>query len=372
MAGYIMTLDSEESLKECVRNGIYSTRFGDVNNNQWNTPKEGTFADYFSMKEGDHIFFFIKRKIYGIGRLVNIQDDCRYLNYKNADIPRNYTAEEYEELSPLVDSYDNNNRCVCIFKPDPFFFKQSVDMDEALSSAPTRFRALRAMWKVSFIKLDDDESQALLDIILKRNEDNLSTGENTYEFNSQAHEMIDERIRDIHRMNAYRVLSSASNGITVRHEMALEAYLCSVLGTDNSTPFGRWDYVSHQVVASPFKPVDYMDKMDVFGYRYINGYRTISKYLVVEIKKGIASSDVIEQIMKYVDWVNQEYAHGDYSMIEAYVVASDFPDEVIKKKNDECVRNYVKGYRPSQASKWNDVKLIRYVYYDDGIDFIEL
>lgn len=36
--------------------------------------------------------------------------------------------------------------------------------------------------------------------------------------------------------------------------------------------------------------------------------------------------------MKYVDWINQEYAHGDYSMIEAYVVAADFPDSVVNKR----------------------------------------
>lgn len=49
---------------------------------------------------------------------------------------------------------------------------------------------------------------------------------------------------------------------------------------------------------------------------------------------GIAANDdVIDQIMKYVDWINQEYAHGDYSMIEAYVVAADFPDSVVKRYN---------------------------------------
>lgn len=139
--------------------------------------------------------------------------------------------------------------------------------------------------------------------------------------------------------------------------------MCDVLGKeDNGTPFGTWDYVSHQVAASPFKPIDYMDKMDVFGYRYIKGFKTISKYLVIEIKKDAANDDVIDQIMKYVDWINQEYAHGDYSMIEAYVVAADFPDSVVNKKNEQCIRNFTKGYRPTQACTWNKCDLIKYVY----------
>ena len=49
--------------------------------------------------------------------------------------------------------------------------------------------------------------------------------------------------------------------------------------------------------------------------------------------------------MKYVGWINQEYAHGDYSMIEAFIVAYKFSDEVIEKKNKECVRNFTRGYR---------------------------
>ena len=39
--------------------------------------------------------------------------------------------------------------------------------------------------------------------------------------------------------------------------------------------------------------------MDIFGYRYIKGYDTISKYMVIEIKKDAAQRDVIDQIMKY-------------------------------------------------------------------------
>ena len=44
------------------------------------------------------------------------------------------------------------------------------------------------------------------------------------------------------------------------------------------------------------------------------------------------NEEVIDQVMKYVDWINQEYAYGDYSMIEAYVVAADFSESVVKKK----------------------------------------
>ena len=141
---------------------------------------------------------------------------------------------------------------------------------------------------------------------------------------------------------------------------------------ENDTPFGKWDYISHQVAASPFKPIEYMDKMDIFGYRYIEGFKTISKYLVIEIKKDTAKPDVIGQLMKYVDWISQEYAHGDYSMIEAYVVASDFPDDVIIEKNKHCIRNFSRGYRPTQPCTWSDCKLISYRFNKDHLEFSEV
>ena len=69
-----------------------------------------------------------------------------------------------------------------------------------------------------------------------------------------------------------KVLSSCADGGHIRHEMAIEAGLLGQLAEDDEATrkvFGRWDYLSHQVIASPFKPIDYMDKMDVFGYSYV-------------------------------------------------------------------------------------------------------
>ena len=49
--------------------------------------------------------------------------------------------------------------------------------------------------------------------------------------------------------------------------MAIEAGLIHQLSINDPHTcdlFGEWDYLSHQVIASPFKPIDYMDKMDLF------------------------------------------------------------------------------------------------------------
>jgi len=82
MAGYIMTLGANglEALKKCFETGIYSTNLNIPRGNNWNISHEGTFADYLSMKAGDNIYFFTDRKIYGIGEIINVGEDCKYLN----------------------------------------------------------------------------------------------------------------------------------------------------------------------------------------------------------------------------------------------------------------------------------------------------
>ncbi len=49
--------------------------------------------------------------------------------------------------------------------------------------------------------------------------------------------------------------------------------------------------------------------MDIFGYAYLEGFEpTRNRFLVVEAKKDAATVEVVDQVMKYVDWVRDEYA----------------------------------------------------------------
>ena len=375
MAGYVMNMSDMENVKQCIEDGVYSTNLKTPKNGKWTRAQEGTFADYFSMKPGNHIYFFNDRKIYGIGEIVEINEDCKSWNYIDADEPKDYSSKEYKERNPLLPpSADVNNRCFCTFKPSPYFFLKGIDMDDALSSNPDRFRMLRAMWKVSFIKIDDEEDKALIDIILKRNEKNLYSGENTFDYFQERHDYITQNASRAYRMSKYKLLSNCYSNINniIQHEMAIEAAICELLSTKTDSIFGRWDYISHQVVASPFKAIDYMDKMDIFGYRYIEDYDTICKYMVIEIKKDVAEKDAIEQLMKYVDWIQGEYAHGDYSMIEAYIVAAGFSQNILDSKDNICVRYFTKGFRPSVSCKWKKVRLIQYEYIDQDLSFVEI
>lgn len=373
MAGFIMSLNSEEALKECIESGIYSTILKDPKNNVWAKHHEGTFADYFGMKEGDNIYFFIKRKIYGVGELININGDCKYWNYIGAEKPQSYKYKDVKKLMLLDDKSNIENRCICVFKPSPNFFKNGIDMDDVLSSNPMKFRMLRAFWKLSFIKVDDEENEALKSIILKRNEEHINKNDgSSFEYNEKEQKLILNKVNESYKMNSRAILEYCIDGKKIKHEMAIESALLDILSNKKNTIFGHWDYISHQVIASPFKAIDYMDKMDVFGYRYIKGYNIISKYLVIELKKDLATKDAVDQVMKYVDWINSEYAYGDYGMIQAFIVASDFSKEVIEYRDLVCVRNYTKGKRPTVSAKWNFIKLIKYEYENSKLIFSEV
>ncbi|QZY57413.1 hypothetical protein K7H06_02795 [Crassaminicella profunda] len=363
MAGYIFSLDNLDSLNLCIETGVYSTNLKEIKNGLWSRPQEGTFADYFSMKAGDNVYFFIKRKIYGIGELINIGYDCKYLNYPKADIPVNYDFNTIKSKMLLnKDKQNLNNRYLCTFKASPNFFEMGIDMDDVLSSNPKSFRMLRAFWRLSFIKIDEEENKALRDIILKRNEKYIMKNNGVFPFYDKVHTAIQSKVNSDYKISSKEILKYCSDDDYIKHEMALEVSLIDILANTNHRIFGNWDYISHQVIASPFKHIDYMDKMDVFGYKYIPNFDTISQYILIEIKRNKATKDAINQIMKYVDWINQEYTFGDYSMIQAFLVCYEFPQDVIDYKNNICIRNFTKGRRPTISDTWTNVRLIKYFF----------
>jgi len=77
VAGYIFSLDNLDSLNLYTQNGVYATKLSPPTR-LWGTHHEGTFADYATMQKGDNIYFFIKRKIYGVGKLVSLGSDCKF------------------------------------------------------------------------------------------------------------------------------------------------------------------------------------------------------------------------------------------------------------------------------------------------------
>lgn len=363
MAGFIFSISKDEGMKavyDCVQKGCYAALVPKtIDSLKAKQVVVGVLADYCSMKEGDNVYFLTERCIYGVGTLVNVGGDCKYKNYKRAHILetiKKYNAED----KPLI-KYGTNARWICFFEPEERFFDKGIDMDEVLTYKPNSFRMLRAFQDRSFIKIDDEENQALKECLYLKNIENKTE----MKFSKKEHTRIAALELDDYRINMQEVVLNETNTKSgeVNLEMILEAYLVDVI--QNQQVGEKYDYVSHQVIASPFKPIAYIDKIDVFAYRYLdyfpNETKPIEKYLILELKKGKANVDSLLQVMKYVDWVCHEYASGNYSLIKAAVIAKDYISKGLNKAYmRECVRSYISSTHPNVSSTWQDIDLFTY------------
>ena len=378
MAGYVFSVGSNKqtdkakdaeilsTIKEVVEKGIFSVRMNRPKK-QWNpTPYEGTLTDYLSMKPGDNIYFFGNRKYYGVGEIIQVGPDCKYANYRDSVLPVFPPIKDIQDEALYNKGADTScYKWFCTFKGAPAFFEEGIDSDDVLTYKPETFKILRAFWKVSFIKLGEEENQSLKEIMLLRHQKQLNSKKGLLIEKAEFHEMLQARRLDQYLIKLAPLLNQYHDGDKLQHEMALEASTVDALVQGSSEKLGKWDYVSHQVVASPLKPTDYMDKIDVFAYRFLEGTNIPCEYLVAELKKDEADISTVDQVMKYVDWVKAEYTYGDYGAIKAYIIAYDFSEQVVDYVRKNVQRYYSIGYRPVHNKTWNNITLIKYKY-DNG------
>ncbi len=263
MAGYVFAIGGDEDpvsmIRECAEKGIYSTYLKGIAPLSF----EGTLADYMSMKPGDNIYFFCKRRYYGIGELISIGPDCKYCNYPRSSARVNVRYEDISnDLLVNFGSQSPHYRWLCTFKGAPYFFEEGIDTDEILTYKPNTFKMLRAFWKVSFIKLSDEENASLKEIFLLRRQRETAAQTGIFPERNDIHNAIAAKVLDRYLIKPADMLQTCIFGSRVKHEMALEAAVVYDLCHNRVHALGAWDYVSHQVIASPFKPIDYMAPAD--------------------------------------------------------------------------------------------------------------
>src|SRR5688500_7752630 len=87
MAGYLFALDSLDSLELYAIHGVYGTKVT-RSGNFWRPDNLFTIGDYLTMRPGDLVFFFHRRKIYGIGSLIAFtQLPVALCNYPDSYLP---------------------------------------------------------------------------------------------------------------------------------------------------------------------------------------------------------------------------------------------------------------------------------------------
>lgn len=224
MAGYVFAIGGDEDpvsmIRECAEKGIYSTYLKGIAPLSF----EGTLADYMSMKPGDNIYFFCKRRYYGIGELISVGPDCKYCNYPHASARVNVRYEDIaDDLLVNFGEQSPHYRWLCTFKGSPYFFEEGIDTDEILTYKPNTFKMLRAFWKVSFIKLSDEENASLKEIFLLRRQRETATQAGIFPERNDIHNAIASQELERYFITPTDMLQTCTIGTRTKHEMALEA-----------------------------------------------------------------------------------------------------------------------------------------------------
>lgn len=385
MAGYIFSI-SQSSWDDFISNDLpkgYFTPFvPEITDEEITIRKRkklnnvivATFGDLITMRPGDNIYFLSNRKLYGIGKAICIGEDCKYENYEDSSaILPDYSIHP----AVFLTTESTRARWVFFFAPSPYFFAHGVDMDDVLRYKPYAFKMLRAFEGLTFIKIDDEENRALKEFISLENEKYYADIDTeTIAFNDSIHTRVSEIDLSNYKMDISKALINGNNRDYVLSEMFIESFCLQKLSRSETAVFDDWDYLTHQVIASPFKPLKYIDKIDGFGYRFSRHYEDspelITKYIIIEFKKDKIRKPALEQTMQYVDWVCKEYAFGDYSKIEAYVVGSGMVRHTAEYKEEICQRQYIASTHPATPERWNNLHIVKYEFSENDIVFSEL
>jgi len=380
MAGVIINLSGAEARERYSTGGAYSYRQArrDEGRAGWGTAQEMAIADYLALAAGDLVFFFENRRIFGVGRIVRMPATTRAVlcNYAASwDLSRRPGAPYLWEDEPEDDLADHP--FVVFFEPEPAWFREGIDMDEALASDTHGYvKQLPFFAGLSFALLDDFEAAHLAALIRKANLSGEAYPEGHHSVHDRARDCLAARpsVFDIDVDDFVRQYSEQG---LLRHEALLEAWLVDafrnrwglvsgVVGRERCPTF-----VGHQIPASPFKPHEYIDRIDLLAYDIErptphSPIPVTHSYLLAELKRDAATVDDVRQTLKYVDWVAHEHQGGDYAGISAMMVSAGYPDSVRAVAHSEGRREYVRPRRPYDTNTWQSLRLVTYTVSDTG------
>jgi hypothetical protein len=245
----------------------------------------------------------------------------------------------------------------------------SVDMDELLQGdAGPSLRALPLFSGVNMLKLEPQEAGTIANALLrKRGEPEAPLRGGTWQ---PRRNIVHVDTAALVAANVKTPTRGPSAGVTrFDSEYVLQGWLVDHIARRDPAVeglFGSWDYVTNQEPASPFKPREYMDKIDVFGWesrRFTPDLPpVITTYKVMEVKGvGLTGTDgvqCVEQVLKYVDWVASTRAGGEYDAVDAYLIAPSFDDGVLRFAQRRGRRRYIVPRRPFRSAVWSKLCLV--------------
>lgn len=156
----------------------------------------------------------------------------------------------------------------------------------------------------------------------------------------------------------FRDIRLILNPSIVEDEKIIEAWLCENLRTPKLQQiFGNITSFGNNV------QIGYLQGIDIFGYT--QGSSGICKYKVIEIKMDEVNAnnytDVVKQILDYMDWVCRHLAKGDSRFVEGYIVAKSF---------DQSCIDFVKNHNKVNIGK--QIFLVNFNYCPSAYNTLQI
>lgn len=394
MKGYIFSLGEGTDVVEVLRGGLFGVwqpppargerGVPTWHTREWSDAMLATFADYLTISPGDRVFFFKDRLIYGIGEVVGSAEPL--LNYPDSAEPHPPGPREKDAL--LSTGEWKRVRVVVPFSPSPAFFKEGIDMDEVLSSRGAGASWSLRFWEgVSFRQLGAKETRSLVEAFLRRfygrPKDVIGPSKSRKELiqyiKSKNHGALSARRLVARNPGVYLDSDGVFESEKMLHAVLIERLREEEEGSD----------IFHEVPASPPKPPRWADSIDILVTRRYPGASIDSQahFDLFEVKKNpeTASSlgtlnKVVSQTMRYVDFVAENYADGNYGAIDAYYVARRYTERCKRamrrwetELKDMITRPHVLrvGKDKLETRIWDKLKFLEYGW-DDTKESLEL
>lgn len=342
--GVFIALYDYESLKLYLKNGIYgflmSPTEGEISSRS-NHYK--VLSDYGCLREGTHVFFFLKRTIIYGGQIIGSKENGSfYLNGKNSPLCRrananlswdeskreNYNStykkgifkidEERERCQPYIIKFEDykgikGNYIVS----DELYFK--------VGKYPYPLPS-NSMQDMGFCILTPGEVEIAIEL--------LSSSKNKFDT---------EDVEDISIKEPLTLFSPYYGIVSLKDENVInESHLEFSLISNKELLANLVDLpeeylLSRQVPISPFKPYQ-MDRADICVYdtgKPIN--EGTLPNIIIELKKDKANKYALYQVERYLKWLDILIEDKEeFRNIKAYIIADGFTnnmEELLTKSN---------------------------------------
>lgn len=377
MKGYVFTVNKGVPIGKILNRGYFGVRL-----TKHPTALYATLADFCTFKPKQKVFFFQERWLYGIAEFASPAP--LHLNFPGSDA-HGLAEVTYSRSEEALTSDSGNEEWqqipyVFAFKSSPYLFERGVDMDEALSTPNFDAWGLRFMSGKSFFELNDSDTDTLTKIFMQRF---ANSGKTLPEearpdpFTAKLSALFQEShtgsfnlTNTVVRLNRF-VMPRAGR---VENENILHGMFVEALQSNESfLPLSRKGLIRtaayHELPASPPKPAEYADSIDVFCTLATRENPGVPLHFeVIELKSDIlpwsgeTAATHLSQVMKYVDFVARNYAGGNYSAVTAYLIASQFSDDFKILKSELARRTYVLDPHDEGAATrtWDSLHLMRY------------